>query len=92
MVTGVAVGVFLAFAGRIAYHRVMGLRRQRRPAHRPESDHLGVFLGTVGVAIALWFLLSAFLGWQIPLLWRVAAILTGFLIADGLLGTARRQP
>lgn len=86
MVLAVAVGVILVCIGRLAYHRVRFSLKERGVLRSSDQDHLGAFLLTVGVAIAIWFALDSFLHWQTPFFWRLAAVITGFLLADGLSG------
>ncbi|MBI3946716.1 MAG: hypothetical protein HY321_12405 [Armatimonadetes bacterium] len=90
MLIPVAVGVFLVFVSRLLYHRLHALLRERGRLRESDTDHLGLFLATVGVAIGAWFALGALLGWEVPLPWRLAAIGTGYLMADGAVAGIRR--
>lgn len=91
MVLPVVVGVVLVFIGRVAYHHLLIRLHARGKIATSETDHPGAFLATVGVAVALWFALDALLGWNLPFLWRIAAIGFGFLLADGAVSGLRRR-
>ena len=91
MAAAIATGVFLVFVGRLL---CLALRRslQERGRLRPEDpDPLGVFLSTMGVAIALWFALDVVFRWHTPLPWRLAAICAGFLMAEGATSGRKRR-
>lgn len=90
MAIAIGTGVFLVFIGRLVYHRVYRWQQERGRLRSKDPDNFGVFLLTTGVAIGVWFALDAALQWQTPFHWRVAAILTGLLVADGVLAGLRR--
>ena len=91
MTLAVGIGVLLVFMGRLAYHALYRRLRASGRIRSQDPDQPGLFLATVGVAISLWFALDAIFGWQTPVTWRLAAICTGFLLAEGVVAGAPRR-
>jgi len=90
MAMAIATGVLLVIIGRLAYYRVYRWQQERGRLRGKDPDNFGVFLLTTGVAIGVWFALDGLLKWQTPMPWRLAAIGTGFLLAEGLLAVLHR--
>jgi len=91
MAIAIGTGVFLIFIGRLVYYRVYRWLQEQGRLRSKDPDHFGIFLLTTGAAIAIWFALDAAMQWQTPFHWRVAAILAGFLRADGLMAGLGRN-
>lgn len=91
MTPSVVAGLILAFLGRVAYYHVYARQQARGRSRQYRPDNLVLFLLTMGAAITAWFLLERALGWRTPMAWRIAAIGTGFFLADGVAAWLRRR-
>ncbi len=91
MTLAVITGLLLTFIARVAYYRVYAWQRARGRLRSGDPDNPGIFLLTMGTAIGLWFLLDVLFRWQTPMPWRLAAIGTGFILAEGIMAWLARR-